>query len=688
MSTSFNAAKRSSALAAKKTDLVFKESKLPAASLDFTTIYKANSSAVVKQANLFTIDVFPNFVPILMFIMYNCSQSIHSIDARAHAKVTLPTYVMYCLTLVYGHILLSDMFIRPTPSEYAQDYHSVPAKFQFAELLLTLPVPAFLEPLLKKLTCTTTAKRSNIIFCPSAAGFTLPTHFGRFFPINMFTNIHDLTAELDSRSTPHKILLKLFSEQIFSVSNPDAPSQDFYYTAAHFLGACFLPDHKEIKSSDTTKHSDFQTLLRQSFDAAFNPVLSKDYTRRSSLSPIVLQPPVFKSRNFNPYDVLFAFSPSNFSEIRVVLQSIASVINGAIPVTKQLAQLYETTSGQGILTHGYSSFALPTFHHSPSITESFEIDSIKNPLPTRVHPEKIADLLHFLPSPTFSAAQHDKHHSLPTAECHDDPTDHTADITTLSPEFQLLRNVTISDPPVRVPSLPEFLKFDESKDVAPLVLCLDPNESDTESAWMTTAFGFVIETLEIDASAISFPNPESNLALENAKFMESAIPYQYVVRSTLFSGSDNYHYARRRTPETRNNFKAASLFVDFSKVYIARPILSTIDTLRNNGFPGLTFRDNTTWIRQTQAFFGFKAVSSRPLNKTETTIPHLAPGHVYIWSPYSYTPVAANFSNPNSRFGYNDSNPESYFLSNLRTIFGTDCQLMELTHAFEAMPIA
>jgi hypothetical protein len=124
----------------------------------------------IKLANIYIVDVFPNFQPIMMYIEYYCAQTINALDGHHHTKVTLPTYIMYCLSRVYIHILLCDMYVCPTSSLYAMDYCNVPNKKRFANLLLLPPVPAFLEPILTHLSCTAAPQTQNIVFCPSAAG--------------------------------------------------------------------------------------------------------------------------------------------------------------------------------------------------------------------------------------------------------------------------------------------------------------------------------------------------------------------------------------------------------------------------------------------------------------------------------------------------------------------------------------
>jgi hypothetical protein len=694
MSSKFNAASRSATLAAKSVDLNFKETKTPDHSVDLVTSIKANSSAAIKMANIFTVDVFPNFVPILMFIMFNCAQSVHALDSRTHSKVTLPTYIFYCLNIVYGFFLLSDMHIRPSPSPYANDYFSEPARKQFADMLLSLPVPSFLEPILTMFHCTTAIHSGNIVFCPSAAGLTLETHFGRFFPTNMFLFVHNVSAELNSRITPSKVTAFLHSRTLWSLTTAGTTGIPTATTIANLLGSIrstiFDP---ASHAAGTATFNSFASVFRQSFDSTFNPVLSRDYTRRSALAYIPFTSPTFPTHRMNPYDLLFCFSASNFNEFRIVLQSVAATMNGSIPCSSDLAKIIGAPSGKNILLHGYSTFGLPTWHSltlsaNARNTHVDNYDNANNATETRQSPEDTATALLFLVEPDQDRAAHTTAHTLATAVCDTTPA-HPVTVTQATfPRMIVSTNdIPAADPIVRSPPESAFIMFSEFRDTAPLVNVLEPTESSSESAWKATTFGMIIESFEIDASAVPHPNPEAVLAAENARFAESAIAFNSTVRATLFDTAHR-HIVRSRTIERRNMFKAATILYDFSKMFIPRPLRHTIDNFVNNGLPGLTAINDVNWIRATNQFFGLRLASVGNTTHTDNLPANIEPGRLYVWSPYTYNPVQEPtfFQNTRSQTPIATNLNNMYFITNLRTLFGSDPQLIEVQHIFNSFP--
>jgi hypothetical protein len=96
----FSPASHASVLYAKKTDLNHQAIGSPHSCVDFVNSFKAASAANIKLTDIYIINVFPNFQPIVMFIEYHCAQTINTLDGCHHAKVTLPTYIMYCLSHV------------------------------------------------------------------------------------------------------------------------------------------------------------------------------------------------------------------------------------------------------------------------------------------------------------------------------------------------------------------------------------------------------------------------------------------------------------------------------------------------------------------------------------------------------------------------------------------------------------
>jgi len=681
----YNVANAASTLKQFSVAIKLPETKVQVPTLDFVSSFKQATAATINSANLYTVDVFPNMVPILMFIEYNCSKTITTIDDRTCSKVTLPNYVAYCLSLVYGHILIHDMYIRPDTSVYAADYFNVTSKNQFAHKLLTLPVPTFLEPILEKLTPTVPPHSSNIFFCPSAAGLTIETHFGRFFPINMFTKIHDFTAELNSRITPSVLNASLHSQVLFTIEKFFPDKKPFSCAIGNLIGSLRSPTFDMLHQNEHTYPS-YQSKLRQSFDSTYNPVLLRDYTRRNHLAPVNIVSPTFTTPHPNPYDILFAYTPTNFTELPVIFHAIGARIIASSLTSKSLAEICSAPSGTSILTHGYSTFALPTWHSVQILPRNGTTspEHIKvSPTEIRQHSLDVAFDLKFLIPPTASDDQFQFELPLSVTKCTVDDK-HPVNIT---PAPASLTLVSHPDEKVAIPAANEFVLFDEEHDPAPTVLVLNPSESDTETAWKATAFGMVIESFEIDGCVFPHPNSAAAPATENARFLESAIPYD-LVKSHLRYNTVSETSVRTRALEKRNAFKAATIKYDYSKCFLPQYAARMLQQLNYNHLPTFTYVPHVTLPHHMAQFYCYKIESPAHQDQDDRLPPNVSKNSIFLWSPYSYTPNPPSYSNPHSRSGKCASSPRCYFISNLRTMFGTDPQLITCHNALTAMPIA
>ena len=252
--------------------VTFQEMKIASPSADLLTLFQSNSAARSDTSNQWTIDVFPNMVPILMLVMLTALGHANKIEHRDHSKVSVATICMYYMTIVYGFFLLNDVYVRPAVSAHARSWKEISWKKELVKYLLTLPVPEFLVPVLQQFKSFTTDRTKNVFFVPSAAGFDHNVFFGRIFPLSMFAAIHDCTATLPGNSTRMQVLQDLYSRVLYTITQP--------------AFTCLIPDLIGISIDQTTATTAnyVNSKLYQVFNAVFNPVLFRDFQRRSSLA--------------------------------------------------------------------------------------------------------------------------------------------------------------------------------------------------------------------------------------------------------------------------------------------------------------------------------------------------------------------------------------------------------------------
>jgi hypothetical protein len=662
----YDISSRVSKITSKSSDIKFEEVKIPAPNNDFLTLYKSGSGISEGFSNMFTIDVLPNFVPIIMFCIYHAVSFSPQLELRNHAKVSTATVAAYFLNLIYAHILVQDLYLRPQTSFFASDFMDTEYKRTFINFVLQLPVPKFLEPILKKLFLTTTDLRPHIVFCPSANGYSFLHHYGRFAPLNFLTHIHYMAASVQSNANVNQVFAEYLAMTMLRVDNPSTDIASMDYAPANFLG---------IDMNNNQMHAPSNKLV-QSFMSIFNPVLLRSTQQRQSFSPVYIKHVSVSTERHNFYDAVFSATPSNLSEFRTVFQSIAATFNGVVPCSGDLASVYSTISGTDIIVHGYSDFALPTWINSP-VPEDTE--SYTKRLKYKSDDERATEL-RFNKLVSLSAST--TKFTYPV--CDDTPT-HKINTT---PELVLISQKTY-DPKNPRPPISSTVKYTSELHFQPKVRVLNYGNASSANAYLSTLTGMVIESFEIDSSIVPQPDTRLQIGVENSLFLMSGIPYNKV-KPGLNYNKINHNWFLARTLFNQNNPVFASHLVDSSKVVVPRITEEHAGTLIGDNLPGLTFLDDVNWVHASRRFLGGRAslADTTSSNKHVTYPRSILSDSVALWSPYSYTSPSANLEDLESAEDAYTVSQRTFFLSNFRTLFGTDVPLTEVSHFLEAMPIA
>jgi hypothetical protein len=658
----------------KTVDLTVTEVKTPDNAADILTLFESNTAAKAATANEWTVDVFPDQLPIMMYIMHVASAASAKVDHKDNSKSSLATVVMYYVTVLQAFFLLNDLHVRPSPSAHAASWSQTSYKAAFAEWLLSLPVPDSMLTILAQLTATETDRTKNIFFVPSAAGFHLNHFFGRFVPINFFAHLHDCIATMPGNSKRQDIEQDFFTRKLFSV--PTATKT--FTTCADILGI----------TTDGTNAKYPSGKWYQMFTSIFNPVLFRDFHRRSSLATLDLTLPKLADTSVNAYDILLSASPHNLKELKVVLQHVSAVLKGTVPTSKTLSQVISEGSGSNILHHGYSQYPLPSWSAN---NDNANVTFLSGTGKTTAEPTADrASSFGFLQKPSTGRTYR------PTTK----QSVSVATATATDPAGARLQSVTYpwslitaSADTNASPKDDAFITFDDEIHVTPKVHVLDTLGTSTISAHLATLAGKIIQTLELDGTTIELPHPTKSLAAQNSLFADSAIPLSYVVFATRF------HVRTDLLPPAlpRHKYKAttsqpaSSILHDRTKINLPHlgqhgTTTGTAEIYDSQTFtylPGFTNFGPTNWLKYAQSFLGFQTRSPTSATTADTVFA-MEKGRLYVWSPYTYTSLEDNDGQ--------DMLPDllqnhTYFLTNLRTLFGTDYNLVECVHPFEAMPV-
>jgi hypothetical protein len=676
-------AARTAALKSRTVEVSFKDTDAPDTSGDILTTFESNAGVKSETANEWIINVFPDFMVIITYILLIVRRFSLADDARIHPKVSTPTVAMYYVSILYGYFLASDCYLRPTPSANARLWKESSWRHEFLEFLMTLPVPEDLVPILAQFAPSETERSKNIFWIPCAAAFSLKHYLGRFLPINFFSVLHDSASSLPGNSTKVAVMKHVLQQKLIRINTNPAAYRTHYFMA-NFLGY-------SLDQTTATTANYINSKFHQVFTSVFNPVLFRDYQRRSSLAEIGISAPIFKVAEPNAYDILFSATGPNLAELRVVLQTVSSFLKGNVKCTKTLGQLLSEPSGNEITAHGYAEFALP-IHISNAATSDFDAVTALQ----RVEFDARAADISFLTAPAarparntnvYNVIYHDAGHTAAAI-----PANHH--IHNYWP-FSLLSN-TAHNNDTAYPSLTtDLVLFDENRHTTPRTLLLDIGNALKSASAVPLLCGKIIYSFELDASTIEQPNIDKALGMQNVLFADSAIPFERVIFSTKWyprAAGSVFPPLKRAPANSTRSLPASSLLHDRTKVYqplvpsgvfTATHTQTAIIDAAPAHLPGFTQRQNVDWLRYAQSFLGFRTTKPTDAAQTASAIPGMENGRLLVWSPYTY-------------ITYEDSDDVTvdysathrYFLTNLRTLFGTDYNLVEMKHPFEALPVS
>jgi hypothetical protein len=597
--------------------------------------------------------------------MYHATLFYPLMESRNHAKLSVPTLTAYFMSLIYAHFLASDCFLRPSSSFYADKFLENNKQKEFLNFLLSLPLPDFLIPILDQFTISSSPRRNNVVFCPSAAGYSYHHHFGRIFPINFLTVIHDIAAETSSRTDINLVLAEYLDTTLVHISNETDASTPvpFDIRPSNLLATTF-------KATPTSNPTRLNNKFNQIFTSIFNPVLLRALQQKVSLAPVLLSAPQFATATHSPYEFMFSLTKNNIPELRVLLESVAANFKGIISCKSDLAAHYSNLSGTTIFNHGYSTFALPTFHHQTNATPTA---SRMRP----ISPSDYAAALNFLQIPTITKSSAAPFKRPTCTKSSSDPVDYTTNLLLIS------KKDFPSDQADIIPPLSDVHPYDDDYDLYPQVQVFNPFEDSSVDAYLTTLSGKVIESFELSASIVLHPNSDNQIGIENSTFLTSAIQLKHSIRATSFSGTSTLSVIDRLKINQQHPF-AASHFYDPAKVILPYFTPEISDPLIKTRLPGLFPIDAVSWSSKIQSFLGFKvnASSSGTPSSEQEQEPHYTPDHhTIVWSPYTYV-------SPSLEDTDNTKTLESrvYFITNLRTIFGHDVTMTEVNGALDSMP--
>jgi hypothetical protein len=582
------------------------------------------------------IDVFPDFRWILMSIMYYSNLFYSSIDVKNRSKTSPMTLAVYFLTIVHAHILASDLFIRNTPSYYANQFMNDSSRREYLEFLLSLPVPDILMKFLETLTATNDPRRPRVQFCPSAAGFSYYHDFGRFFPPSIFLQAHTTAATVSSRSDTDSALNALLAKIAYD-----------NFSIGQLFGQLL---------ATTSNVLNYDSKLFQSFLALFNPIVERSLQRRNTFSPTPITPYTSSTHaRFNPYICMLHATALDITEMTTVLESVSHALSNILSFKGQLGTLYDNLSGIDILRHGYSSYALPTWHAGTTSPPTASLPLLHQNASQRARTLRFMQPIHERTNGTSLRFPADK--------------------TTINQILYLVKDITKS---TNFPNPDtDYRMFSPRYDVSPRLRILDPYDVNTSTLSSVVYSGLIIESLEIDGSIVLQPDADNTLDECNSQVLQSAVPVQLIRRATLFTGSTTTSpvHCVQRVQHTHASQKASISLYDAGESRLG-VFDKSVDEPVPAALPAFRIREHTSWFSRMFNIIAYKTTSpDASTDDTDTRVPN---GHFTLWSPYRYVSQTWIPSRQSMSL---------YMLVNMRTNYGMNAPLSEIAHPNDLLPI-
>jgi hypothetical protein len=587
-----------------------------------------------SNGNHATIDFQGDFRPIFMALCFYAAQYYDALDLKQHSKVSPPSLVAYFLFVIYSFYLICDLEARPTPSIHTR-FLSTPEFLDFKAFILNLDVPDFLVKFLQAAAPTSDPRRPNITYVPSFACFSYYHDFGRLFPIAILIQCHNFVISQKTNDAPEDLINKMMGLDVYG---------------SRRIGNFFAQ-----MLDDTTNNNSYANQLFQAFEGIINPALARSRSQRNVYSRIThhVQP---YTTTPNPYQLMMSADEDNVSETMSLMRQIQCTIAAKYKITGKLGSVIASLSGMNITIHGYSNFAVPTWHnHTVKQNQTTA---------TTVTAKTYASKLRFLVIPDRTP---------------DTDLKYPTDATTIDKLLYLVKkNKKSIIAPVHFPADTDFVTINGRNSSVPPIRVLDPYDYNATTFHNVFLSGSIIESLELDASAVPLPNTDTVLDDDNTLFLQSAIPISDIHRATNFyyrAATAGSIYAERRVPQGPHGQPSATLLYDMTENRLPnfdQNILGAIPAT----LPGFHIREHTSLWQSIYSKIGFRLPNA---DEKERSRPELTDkGKFLVWSPYRY---------------YNgkvmSSIPENfYMITNLRTIFGTNPPLGEVAHFLEVIPVS
>lgn len=576
-----------------------------------------------------TIDAFPDTRYPLKYIIYNVMKLYKTLD-QERPLLSPSSFVAYCLFQLYAFALINDVYGRPHPSFPANQFMDADSRSDLLDAFCNSFVAPFMLTLFHALANTSDPRRPGLQYFCTLAGSRFKTDFGRYIPAQIFILAHNMSCEADTSRNVAAAMAGLINSVVFK-------DDDTEIRVAHYLSSGV---------SDTTFYDSW---LYESVKTLFSPVTGKSLLRRTNIESIPYDSQEISiemnldDKFDNQYIAFLAACSDNIYATLDFITAFSNLVDSAFPTAVKLGSIPDSQNGTSILVHGYSTFALPTWHSRP-IKSDTELK-----LTTKLRTTKYADTTKFL-QPTLYTKRSE--------------LSYPKESNGLLSGFYLVLNQkhdNKNDPDKEIIFDPELHEF-------PRVLYLDPYTSGDGPVSLAILSGMLIESFEVDGTSVPMPDPSIGLAPNNRQFLQGSLPLKYIHHGYKGSVEHNISPISRTIAKSRVQKISHDLY-DMSKNRLGRTDLDVENQSVSATPPGFCMTDHIGSIFR---MFNRLALSTN-------TVPSSALFTMDIWSPYRYV---------SSRSEEQPLEEKTFMIFNHRALYGTHIPLVSTRHPAQVIPLS
>lgn len=733
-------------------EVTYKDIPVPKSAQNILDSFCTASNPQTTASNVYRIDVCPDFTPSMLYLLLEAQQQRSAIAAVRNPKVSAYTLVAYELHLIYIWFLLHDLYVSPSDCSFAKDLIEDQVIQDHLDFCLDLPVPEPVLTVLSAWATSNLENQKNIWLCPSFSNYIHYTHFGRSYPTSIFFAMHNTIAEFAANTGYPELLYAFGTEPLYYIRkfNKDtlvttAPSNARRPALTDMLPITADNYFSLLRQGATaTTPAPIENKINQILRAFASFDSIKGLKSASSYEAIPISPPVFNEETniFNPYVMLTSLNMKNASELMTVFRAVKDVIHLNKYANKSLAVLFDQVPSSGIANHGYSDHALPHWDCEPASTitaptradtrvKSTDLDTYRD----SIEYKQDTLITTSQPATSWTASVRSLGRTLvrfttspPTIPA-DRLTSLTIITTFIAPVLSLARTTLpnrnaqqtiqnanlntdleldqipladdtvndvddnmITDFPVK-----SFKSFNEHHDVYPYVKVIMPQGSSSSTAPLVALRGLVIFSEDLTNAIVPQLHSLSELYDDNALFLQSAVPYYNTYLATDVRSTNPTPSRATNLPlVTALNQPAASLLRTSATIYAEQYARTTFGTGTQTFLNhGLTVPNALQRVPQfTQTFLGLH-VPTRAKNDAahiQQGPANTVPRQHLIWSPYTFRAPTFQYHELSDITRGDSATIQAlkgtYFLTNLRTLFGTSQQVYRVESALHSLPSA